>query len=66
MRRLKKELWPVMITVDRPEIIYDIEIWLGETLGAVTHRWNVVYKHNATDFYFKNQEDATMFALRWA
>ena len=46
--------------------IYDIEIWLGEHLGCFKDRWNAVYKHNGTDFYFREGKDATMFILRWS
>jgi hypothetical protein len=46
--------------------MYKIEIWLGETLGSFKDRWNAVYKHNGTDFYFRQGQDATMFALKWS
>ena len=70
MRILKKELWPHKITLDvnddTGDKIYDIEIWLGERLGSSKDRWNAVYRHNGTDFYFRQGRDATMFALRWS
>ena len=70
MRILKKELWPHKIELnvsdDTGDKIYDIEIWLGEHLGCFKDRWNAVYKHNGTDFYFREGKDATMFALRWS
>lgn len=69
MRRLKKELWPYCVAVDVEELnsdMFDIEIWLGETIGCFKDRWNAVYKANGTDFYFRNGSDATMFTLRWA
>ena len=69
MRILKKELWPHKIELDvsddTGDKIYDIEIWLGENLGSCKDQWNAVYKHNGTDFYFREGCDATMFALRW-
>lgn len=68
MRALKKELWPYRVTV-RSDIRHDItpvETWLGEQLGTFRGRWNVVYLYNQTDFYFRNGEDATLFALRWS
>ena len=70
MRILKKELWPHKIELDvsddTGDKIYDIEIWLGENLGSFKGQWNAVYKHNGTDFYFREGRDATMFALRWS
>lgn len=67
-RQLKKELWPHQVTV-RSDIKHDItpiELWLGQQLGTFKDRWNVVYQFNRTDFYFRDQCDATLFALRWA
>jgi len=69
MRELKKELWPYKVKVLETEFdssITDIEIWLGKQLGTFKNRWNVVYHHNKTYFYFRKSEDATLFALRWA
>lgn len=65
-RKLKQELWPHMVKVDRPSQSYEIETWLGQKLGVFKNRWNAVYHHNSTDFYFKKGSDATMFALRWS
>lgn len=68
MRRLKKELWPYRVKVnsDNTKDITPVELWLGEQLGTFKGRWNVVYQYNYTEFYFKNNADATLFALRWA
>lgn len=68
MRILKKELWPYRVKVnsDNTNDITPVELWLGEKLGTFKGRWNVVYKHNYTEFYFKEQEDAVIFALKWA
>lgn len=67
MRELKKELWPFRVTVnsDYKNDITPIEMWLGEQLGTFKGKWNVVYHHNETHFYFRSGEDATLFALRW-
>jgi len=68
MRQLKKELWPHRIVIDqdesRPRII-EIETWLGEKYGKFKDRWNVVYQHNQSDFYFRDSKDSLMFTLRW-
>jgi len=69
MRVLKKELWPHKIALDVNDTdmkIDDIEIWLSGNLGSFKDRWNAVYMHNRTDFYFRQGCDATMFALRWS
>lgn len=66
MRTLKKELWPHKITIDFPAADSEREQWLGEQLGAFKVNWNIVYFHNKTDFYFRNEQDALLFALRWA
>lgn len=68
MRVLKKELWPSRVTlnvVDTKMDIDRVEAWLGENLGAFKGRWNAVYYHNKTDYYFRNGEDAVMFKLSW-
>ncbi len=46
--------------------IDDIEIWLGENLGAFKSKWNAVYGNRCTDFYFRSGQDALLFALRWS
>ena len=67
-RRLRKELWPhrVAVNSDNKKDITEIEIWLGHQLGTFKGRWNVVYQFNRTDFYFRDQGDATLFALKWS
>jgi hypothetical protein len=49
-----------------PSENYEREVWLGENMGPFKGRWNVVYRVNAVDFYFKNSKDATIFTLRWS
>ena len=68
MRELKKELWPHRVRVNSDNLvdITPVEIWLGETLGTFKGRWNVVYNYNHTEFYFKDQQDAVFFKLKWA
>lgn len=68
MRELKKELWPCRVVVgsDWKNDVTPIEIWLGTQFGTFKDRWNVVYHHNETHFYFRNQKDANWFALRWS
>jgi len=69
MRVLKKELWPYKVKVNENEFtnsITEMELWLGEELKTFKGRWNVVYQVNHTDFYFREQDDAIMFKLRWS
>ena len=68
MRELKRNLWPYRVKVNGNfyGAITDIEIWLGDQLGTFKGRWNVLYQHDATYFYFRDSKDATLFALRWA
>ena len=68
MRELRKELWPYKVKVNENEFttsITEMEIWLGEKLGTFKGRWNVVYQSSSTYFYFRLQEDAVIFSLRW-
>lgn len=68
MRELKKQLWPYKVKVNSDNLadITSIEIWLGQQLGTFKNRWNVVYVFNETHFYFREGEDATLFALKWS
>jgi hypothetical protein len=63
MRRLKKELWPYKVTVEN--YTNELETWLGENMGAFREKWNAVYEHDRSDYYFREQQDATWFALKW-
>jgi hypothetical protein len=70
MRELKKELWPYKIVIETESkqdiALIAIETWLGEHFDAFKGRWNMIYRVNTTDFYFRNGHDATLFSLRWA
>lgn len=69
MRVLKKELWSYKVTANVDDTTMEIdkvETWLGEHYGEFRIRWNAVYQHNRTDYYFRQGQDATMFALRWS
>lgn len=67
-RRLKKLLWPCQVTLDlddtRPKMD-DIELWLQEHCGHFRDGWYAVYFSSRTDFYFRDQGHAVLFALRW-
>lgn len=69
MRQFKKSIWPYSVTVGKSITddynIYDIELWLAEQLGSFREQWNVIYRHNETEFYFRNQNDAVLFSLKW-
>lgn len=69
MRRLKKELWPccVELDLDQSDVkIVEIETWLGKRYGAFRKRWNVVFHWDHAAFYFREEQDATMFTLKWS
>jgi len=69
MRTLKKTLWPHCVTLpidDTGMKIDRVEAWLAEQLGAFRDQWNAVYGHNRTDYYFKDADTATLFALKWS
>ena len=61
MRQLKKSVWPHKVSLKTVDVD-QIEIWLG---SVFKNRWHVVCSHQSTDFYFKKQQDAVWFALRW-
>ena len=66
MRTLKKELWPYKVIVTEPAYDARRDVWLSDNLGVFKGRWNAVYFSNQTDFYFKNEQDAVLFSLRWS
>lgn len=68
MRILKKELWPVKVTLPDTSktSLTEMEIWMGQRFGTFKGRWNFVQHYQGTDVYFRNEHDATMFTLRWA
>jgi hypothetical protein len=59
---------------DHYPFVHDMIQWCfaefgeGGYIGSVyrTERWAVVTAFGKSSWLFKNQEDATMFALRWA
>lgn len=71
MRELKKELWPYQVRVELPEPsdYYDsdddMESWLRQQIGDFKVRWIVVYGMINNVYYFREEPDAMMFALRW-
>jgi hypothetical protein len=69
MRRLKKQLWPERVTLPSPETadrVIDIEAWLESRIGKNVVSWTVVHRYGLADYYFRNQADATVFALKWS
>ena len=67
MRVLKKEYWPYKVTyttVQDDEVVA-VDNWMHDNIGKCRELWNAVYFNNKTDYYFKNEKDATFFSLRW-
>ena len=68
MRVLKKELWPERVELnidDTQPAIDEVKNWLTENFGAFKSGWNVVYGSRHAHFYFRQSQDAVLFALRW-
>jgi len=68
MRELKRELWPYVVMLNIKEsdpVAYKIELWLDEICSRSKDRWYVVYRYDRSDFYFKDEYDATAFRLKW-
>ena len=69
MRRLKKEFWPSRVVLSTDRIIDDVDeiiFWLDARVGEFGVDWHRVEGFVNTDYYFRNQADATMFALKWS
>lgn len=60
MRILKKKYWPGMIRIRSSDDSCEASKWCFEHLGKGRY-----YIIGATTFYFKTEEDATFFSLRW-
>ena len=68
MRQLKKEIWPYKVSINESDNGYkiiEIETWLEETMDEFGNKWTPVYRSSTTDYYFREEKDATWFALRW-
>lgn len=67
MRELKRELWPVKVSLDeaKERNLTEMEIWMGQKFGTFKGRWNIVQHFRGVDFYFRNEQDAVMFSLKW-
>lgn len=68
--RLDKTIWPysVNIPVDHlGQTILDCECWLEENMGEMCDRWYVAsYGTKKAVYYFRTEQDAVWFTLRWA
>ena len=68
-RQLNKKVWTERVVLAEPsESDYaSRDKWLKEKFGSYGNRWYVIINNNKTFiFYFKYEEDAVLFALRWA
>ena len=65
MRKLKKSIWPHKVTIKTGDGGIDAAIWLNQ-MGIKGRRWNFILLFGSVEFYFKDGEDATLFALRWS
>ena len=65
MRHLRKELWPHKVTIRIVQDPVAINDWLTNNMGPFRGQWNVVFFHDETVYYFKNEQDYVLFSLRW-
>ena len=66
MRVLKRSIWPYQVTIN-PNSELSQEKWLTQHMGKIRGRWMVFgYGINKISYYFRNEEDAIQFALRWS
>jgi hypothetical protein len=54
----------VVIYIDRWSKHVEIREWCEKNFGKIGHRWSNVSSY--TPFVFKNEQDAVLFAMRWA
>lgn len=63
------EIWPHQITIPKLNSakVVEVEIWLEENMGRISDRWYVgSYRLSSAEYYFKYEQDAVWFALRWS
>lgn len=69
-RQLNKKIWTERVVLAGAGSRSDYasrDKWLKEKFGSYGNRWHVVINNNKTFiFSFKYEEDAVLFALRWA
>ena len=51
---------------DNESIITKNFRWLNENISAEYDLWICLFSAFSVEFYFKNEEDAVMFALTWS
>jgi hypothetical protein len=69
MRILKKKHWPAMVDttqdshLNNNDTLLNVITWCKENVGK--GRYYVVDHYSHRTFYFRAEEDATLFTLRW-
>jgi len=67
VRTLNKKIWPVCVRVTlNPKIHQDISDWLEQTIGDLDNVYLVWRGDGVWDYYFRSEELATLFSLRWS
>lgn len=71
MRELNRRTWPYQVVIndsvyDCADKFRDIGLWLGPNIGSYRKHWHMTATSRSTKYYFKNGQDATLFALRWS
>lgn len=66
--------WPYCITIENPDW-YEAQLWCEATIGEFDRDWYklgidpaeyVIDGRTRSTWYFKREQDAVMFKLRWA
>jgi hypothetical protein len=68
MRELARSAWPHKIRLNYVadnDSLTRMETWLRNNVGEDSKHWYVIYHYDGTDFYFKDQQDAVWFSLKW-
>ena len=55
----------VRIPYDDPSNADSAVEWVDQIMGSDGDRWSVRYMFLSTDFYFRHEEDAVFFSLKW-
>jgi len=65
MRHLNRKIWPYHVTLPLAGQAAQRERWLSSNTGTWSKDWYGVH-YQTSVYYFKREEDMTLFLLRWA
>lgn len=66
MRHLNDKTWPYLI-VSKTDSFSEMTTWAVQEFGVdiKNQRWIFFHNGDEVQFYFKNEDDAVFFKLRW-